>query len=292
MNKRQRRTLLLTAVAGHGLKHLFYSAFYVLLPEIKAGLALSNTEAGILSTSRNLIGGITNLPAGFAADRFPRRRAEILGLSVGFIGIFALVLSVANSLWLAAVAAALIAISTSFWHPAAIGSLAQEFAARRGMAIGLHGTGGSVGETLGPLLIGALILAFGWRLALQSTAIPAVGCGVLIWLLLRSVPMGEASVVNAGAYLRSVGRLVIGNRRLMLVLLFAGGYSAGQASIFTFLPIYLREGLLYSSVTVGLYLSLAQVAGIGAQPLMGYLSDRFGVGRSWFPAWRCLEWRA
>ena len=33
--------LLVVTVLGHGLKHTFNSAFFVLLPEIKAGLLLS-----------------------------------------------------------------------------------------------------------------------------------------------------------------------------------------------------------------------------------------------------------
>ena len=44
----------------------------------------------------------------------------------------------------------------------------------------------------------------------------------------------------------------------------------------TFLPVYIREDLGLSSLVLGSYLSLAQVVGIGWQPLMGYLSDRVG----------------
>ncbi|MBM3946002.1 MAG: MFS transporter, partial [SAR202 cluster bacterium] len=272
----QRTTLLLTTVVGHALKHSFGAAFFVLLPEIKAGLALTNTEVGTLSTFRNLAGGVANIPAGFIADRFARRRAEILGLSIAFIGVFALALGFTSSLWPAVAFASLMTASITLWHPSAIGSLSQQFASRRGFAIGLHGTGGSVGETAGPVLAGALIAALGWRLVLQGAIIPAVAAGGLIWILLRPIPTSQATAAGIGAYVRSVGRLLLGNRRLLLVLVLAGGYSAGQSSTLTFLPIYLREELGYSSVAVGLYLSLAQVAGIGAQPLMGYASDRMG----------------
>ena len=43
-----------------------------------------------------------------------------------------------------------------------------------------------------------------------------------------------------------------------------------------FLPVYLREDLGYSLGEMAVYLALSQVVGIGAQPVMGALSDRLG----------------
>lgn len=199
----QRLTLLTAAVAGHGVKHLFNAAFFVLLPEIKASLALSNTQVGVLSTFRYTVGGLANLPAGFVADRFKQRRALILGLSVMLIGVFYLLLGLANSYWIAIVAATMVNVSINFWHPSAIASLAGHFIARRGFAVGLHGTGGSIGETVGPILAGAMISALGWRLFSQSVFVPAFVSGLAIWLLLRTVPGEGISKLSARTYLRS-----------------------------------------------------------------------------------------
>ena len=76
-------------------------------------------------------------------------------------------------------------------------------------------------------------------------------------------------------YLGSVSAL-LRNGKLLLVLIFAAGFAGGQSTILTFLPIYLDEDLGASSVTIGLYLSLAQVGGIVSQPLIGFASDRLG----------------
>jgi MFS family permease len=51
-----------------------------------------------------------------------------------------------------------------------------------------------------------------------------------------------------------------------------------------FLPIYMREDLGYSAWLAGVYISMAQVVGIGSQPLMGYLTDRIGYKRVLVPA--------
>ncbi len=272
---KQRLTLLVATVAGHGIKHIFNSAFFILLPEIKTGLLLSNTQVGTLSTVRNVVGGLFNLPAGFTADRFSRRRAEILGLSIALVGFFAMLLGLAPNFWVAMVASALMTAAIAFWHPAAISSLSRHFAARRGFAIALHGTGGSLGETIGPTLAGALIIVLGWRLVLQWSVIPGILLGLLVWFVLRSVPTGESAAASMKSYLRAF-RQLFRNGRVLLVLLFAGGYTGGHAVVLTFLPIYLREDAGVSSVVVGLYLSFANVGGIVSQPLLGYASDRLG----------------
>jgi MFS family permease len=58
----------------------------------------------------------------------------------------------------------------------------------------------------------------------------------------------------------------------------------GQATTMVFLPIYMREELLYSPWLAGVYISMAQVVGIGSQPVMGHLTDRIGYKRVLVPA--------
>ena len=271
----QRLTLLIVAVAGHGLKHMFNAAFFILLPEIKVGLGFSNTQVGTLSTFRGIAGGLANVPAGFVGDRFAKRRAEILSVTIIAVSVFAVALGLATNFWMAVIAASLLSVAISFWHPAAISSLSREFASRRGFAISLHGTGGSMGETLGPILVGALLGIISWRLVLQGSVIPGLVFGIAIWAFLRTVPTSTSSGVSMMGYLGSVSAL-LRNGKLLLVLIFAAGFAGGQSTILTFLPIYLDEDLGASSVTIGLYLSLAQVGGIVSQPLIGFASDRLG----------------
>ncbi|MEK7777263.1 MAG: MFS transporter [Chloroflexota bacterium] len=272
---RQRLTLLAAVVAGHAFKHMLSAAFFVYLPEIKASLGLSNIQVGTLSTLRNIAGGLSNLPAGFGADRYAQSRPIILGVSIALTGVFGLVLGVATNYGVAILASALMVAAITLWHPSAISWLSQQYAARRGLAISLHGTGGSIGEALGPLVAGALLGVLSWRTVLQGSAAPAVALGIAIWLILRSIPRSGSALSGLREYAGSAGRLLL-HRRLLLVLLFAGGFASGQSVAMTFLPIYLREDLGFSSMVLGVYLSLAQVAGVGTQPLMGYLSDRLG----------------
>ena len=277
--------LLIVLVAGHAIKHLFSAGFFIILPEIKAGLALSNTNVGALSTVRNIAAGFTNLPAGFAADRFSHRFTVILALCMLFIGIFQFALGQATTYWQALLLATLVIIAITFWHPAAIGTLNRVYERRRGFAIALHGTGGSMGETLGPIITGGLLAILVWRTVLEVSLIPAVLTAALVWLLLRSRPV-EIRQVTLGGYARAFADL-LRNRKLLLILGITAGFAAVQSSIFTFLPVYLREDRGHSTLVVGLYISLAQVVGIVSQPFMGYLSDRLSRKAVLFPTLFC-----
>ena len=275
MTDRQRMTLLVTTVFGHALKHGFSAAFFVILPEIKTGLGLSNTQVGTLSTIRNVTGGLANLPGGFLADRFSHYRAVILGISFAFIGIFAFAVGLANTFWPAAIAAALMLIAITFWHPSAISALSVRFADRRGFAISLHGTGGSVGEALGPVITGVALGFFAWQAILQGMIVPTILLGIGFWLILRTLPMQSDTPITTGDYFAGLAQLFT-NGKLLMVLGLAGGFAAGQSVFFTFFPIYIREDFGASSLALGGYLFLAQGAGILAQPAMGHLSDRMG----------------
>lgn len=275
--RNDRFTLLVLVVLGHAIKHIFASSFFVLLPELKVGLGLANVGVGTISTARNVVGALANIPAGFIADWLAGYRAVIIGGTLVFLGLFHFMLGSSSGFWMAVLASTLIGATITFYHPAAISSLSRRFIERRGFAIALHGTGGQIGEAVGPALVGLLLLVLTWRELLQVSLIPALLCGGLIWWFLRAIPVEAERAPGIKTYMRSVLSL-IANRRLLMILIISGGFGAAQSSIMTFLPIFIREDMGLSSLKVGLYIALTNVAGIGTQPLMGYLSDKIGRG--------------
>ena len=265
----------LVLVSGHAVKHMFSASFYVLLPEITTALHLSNTAVGIMATARSSVGSITNLPAGFLADRFASHGGPVLGLSMATLGVFHFLMGTLDGYWPLLLASTVAGAATSFWHPAAISALSRQFPERRGFALSLHGSGGSIGEATGPIITGALLLILSWQGVLQASLLPALATAIAVWVLLRSLRRTSAGSLTLGHYLRAL-RLLVGNKPLLVILLVTAGYSATQGAVSTFLPIYLRLELGHSSIETASFLSAAQVAGIVSQPFMGLLSDRFG----------------
>ena len=282
-----RNQLAATVVVGHAVKHVYNSALQsILFPEIKIGLGLSGTQLGTLAFSRQATSWFTTVIAGFLGDRFADRAPLMLGISLLLTGVSYFLLGIADSvvadnvIFVAVlVIMLLVGVGPSLYHPPAIGALSRRFPDRRGFAISLHGTGGSVGEVAGPLLAGVVLLswlAMTWDSVLVYSFFPAVVCAVAIWLFMRNVPGGEMQAVSsAREYFTSL--LLLLKRRALYVLVIATALrSVGQSSVMIFLPVYLREDLDFSPSKVAIYLSLAQVVGIVAQPVMGFLADKFG----------------
>lgn len=263
-------------VLGHAIKHIYLAGLRVVIfPEIKIGLGLSATQLGSLAFSQQAMGWFVTMGAGYLGDRFANRAALILGLSLSLMGIAFFLAGEATSYWVMLVAMLLAGIGPSLYHPPAIGALSRRFPDKRGFAISLHGTGGSIGEVLGPLVAAGALTWLMWRDVLHVSLFPAILAAFLIWGMMRSVPGGTAQARSTSSYFTSLFALLRVKAMLALVLVTAVR-SMGQNAVVVFLPVYLREDLDYSATRVAIYLAMAQVVGIGAQPAMGFFSDRLG----------------
>jgi MFS family permease len=97
----------------------------------------------------------------------------------------------------------------------------------------------------------------------------------VVWVLLRNMRGQTSGGLTMAAYAGSLRKLTQ-NRPLLTILVATGGFTIVQTAVGTFLPVYLRNDLGYQQVETGLLLAAAQVGGIVSQPVMGFLSDRFG----------------
>lgn len=271
-----RNRMAATIVAGHMIKHLYNGGFGALImPQIKIDLGLNFTQFGILATSRSLTGWLSNMYAGYLGDRFTDKSSLFLGLSLTLLGVAHFIIGFSQSYLMMLGALLLLGIGPSMFHPFAVGEMSRRFPERRGFAVSLHGMGGISGEVLGPLVFAGLLTLLVWRDLLKISIIPALIMGLGLWLVLRSLSKIESQAASRQAYLRSLGTLL---RNPMLAILVASTAlrSIGEGAVEGFLPVYLKETLSYSDRDLAITMSLAQVVGLMAQPIMGFASDRFG----------------
>lgn len=279
--RRGRNQLAATVVLGHTVKHIYNSGLNsVIMAAIKDDMGLTGAQFGLLSTSQRITSGTTTMLAGYLGDRFANRSGLMLLISLGMMGISFYLLGSAPNYWLLMAVMLLVGIGPSLYHSPAIASLSRKFPDRRGFAISLHGTGGSIGEVVGPVLVGGLIsgtylVAFTWRDVLHISVGPALFFAILIYLMMRNIPTAATDIESAGEYFNSLWTLLRRKAMISLVVVTALR-STGQSAVMAFLPVYLNEELGYEFVVIGLFMSGAQVTGIVVQPIMGWLSDRFG----------------
>jgi MFS family permease len=272
---RQRLAFLGYVTGGHTVIHWYQQLFSVVLPSLSQGLGLSEIQVGYLQSARQLTSGTLNLPVGFLADAFARRQGLILASAIVFMGFGYYTLGAASGLAGALLGSALLGIGTAVWHPPAMGALSARFPDRRATVLAIHGMGATVGDTLTPLAIGALLVAFAWPDVLRAQLLPAVVAGLVLWRgLAHHFP--EATAPGSS---RSLARDVraIALHPVFMAMSFAQGLMMmARQVILTFLPLYIQIGLRRDAFELGVYIALLHAVGTVSQPLLGILSDRLG----------------
>ena len=264
-------------VVGHAVKHLYNGGMRaIVMPQIKIGLDLNRAQFGSLATAQSITNATSTFTAGFLGDRFSHRASVMLGFSLGVMGLSMLLAGVAPNYWAMLGVMLLIGAGPAFFHPPAISELSRRYPERRGFVVSLHGLGANVGEVLGPLGAASLLGFLAWRGVLQASFAPAIVAAVLIWSLTRAgaSPRGSG-VTSVGEYTKTFGTL-LRNPVVVVLVLATAVKGIGEGAVTTYVPLYLVDDLGIDEIKVGLILSGSQLAGIFSQPVMGYLSDRYG----------------
>ncbi len=278
---RQTDSLMWLITLGHAFTHWCPATFYLLLPFLVRELDLTYSQAGFLITIRAAANLAVNIPSGMLVDIIGQR-GVLMALALLFTGIPYLFVGLSYSYFWVALFMAFVGVGNYLWHPAAISTLSEKYPDRRGFAIAVHAVGPNVGESIAPLLVGVLLLYFSWRNALFLNLIPGIVIALILWRFLFGKPEMMGSERRGGVslshYLSGI-KSMARNLNLLLLVCVAGMRSMTQSGLHTFLPIYLTHDLGLSSAMVGLYISVAQTAGMISTPLAGGLSDRSGRKR-------------
>jgi MFS family permease len=272
---RERLAFLGYVTGGHTVLHWFQQIYAVVLPSVIRGLGLSEVEAGYLQAARQLTGGTLNLPVGFLADAFARQQAAILASALLFMGIGYWVLGAASGLAGALAGSALVGLGTATWHPPAMGALSARFPERRATVLAIHGTGATIADTLTPVALGALLVAFAWQDVMRAQALPALVAALLIWRGLAGQFPGTAAPASRRSLVQDV-RAVALDPVFVIVSLAQGLMMMARQVILTFLPLYIQLGLGRDAFELGIYVALLHGMGTVSQPILGVLSDRLG----------------
>ena len=267
--------LLITLTFGHTIVHWYQGLFSLILPFVKSSLSLSDVQIGVLSSIRQSSMTGLNLPSGFIADSYRRYTSLILFSAIMSFGSGYFLMGITNSYAIAILASAVIGFGTALWHPAGIGALSITYPNNRGTALSIHGVGASIGDSLGPIIVGALFLQFSWQNIMTLHLPASIVAGLIISFSVIKAYRWQNEKKQFKNYLSDIKKLASSIQTISIM----ASYSfilMGRLVIQTFLPIYISETLGYSSFILGVYLTLLYVLGMISQPIMGVVSDKYG----------------
>lgn len=246
-----------------------------LLPFIRDDFTLSYTQVGGLLFAYNLSYGLSQLPAGWAADRFGPR--IMLTAGVAGVALAGLLIGLSPSYVFLLLCLIILGLMGGGYHPAASPLVsASVIPERRGIALGVHQIGGTLSFFLAPLIAAGIASALGWRGSFLAIAIPAIAFGITFYIILgrrgyaTAVPKkaADASATKpseSGDLRRLVAFIAVGIASMVLI------YSSLQ-----FVSLYAVDVLGASKEIGAVTLSIAYAGGLWGGPLGGYLSDRLG----------------
>ena len=276
-------------VVSHAVFHWIVQSFVVVLPEIQQSFNLGSVAVGGILTARELASGAVKIPAGVASDALARYWRWLLAACLVTGGLGALVIS--GSAGYAAVVSGIIVVTVghSVWHMPASASLSYHFRRRRGMALSLHGIGGGIGDVLGPIATGALLLILTWRELLSTYSLAAFALGATaIWAFspIGRIPTRRRPVAEQRLELT---RQLLRDSALLRLAIVYGLRAMALVALVTILPLYLENELALSPAARGFHIGLLIVIGLLTKPAVGHLSDRLGRKRVMLPG---LVWSA
>ncbi len=285
--RRQNRGFILGSLTfGHGVAHLYDLGFPVFLTAIANSLALTTRQTGFLLGIRTSGNGLISMGSGVLVDRFRDQWGLMLTVCMVLNVIAFVVIGLSPNWGILIIGVILISIPGSLWHLPAIASLSRRFSDRRAFSISIHSFGSTVGNALGPLVAGTLLLYLVWREVLFLYAIPAGVVALFVWWSLRD--LGREDNLQPGDSERRTLRTLAGagwtffrNPAMLALLVAASLRSVANNAMFDWSPFYLENspedgGLGYSYFWTGVQMALLTGTGAVSSPILGQLSDKLG----------------
>jgi len=151
---------IIGAVAlAHLINDLIQSVLPSIYPMLKANYGLTFTQVGLITLTFQLTASLLQPWVGYHTDRYPKPWLLPAGSICTLIGI--VMMSMVGSFPLILLAAALIGIGSSTFHPEASRIARLASGGRYGLAQSTFQVGGNAGSAFGPLLAAAIIIPFG-----------------------------------------------------------------------------------------------------------------------------------
>ncbi len=269
--------VLIALSVSHLLNDTIQSLLPAIYPLLKDSFALDYGQIGLITFTFLVTASLLQPLVGIYTDRRPQPFALPIGMGASFVGL--LLLSVAPTFALLLLAAGLIGLGSSIFHPESSRIARLASGGRHGFAQSVFQVGGNVGSSLGPLLAAAIVVPFGqhsiaWFSIIAMTAI-AVLWRVGNWYRSNHFTPGRKPRAMPAIDQPDIGRAkVILPLAVLVALVFSKFfYLESLRSYYTFFLID-RYGLSIPVAQILLFVFLFSFA--AGTLIGGPLGDRFG----------------
>ncbi len=278
-----RRTVV-PVLAAISFSHLLNDTIQSLLPAIypilKSSYHLSFAQVGLMTLTLQLTASLLQPVVGIYTDRHHTPYSLVAGMGFSLVGL--LLLAVAGRLGSLLLAAGLVGIGSSVFHPESSRVARMASGGRHGMAQSVFQVGGNIGSAMGPLLAAFLVLPRG-QLSVAWCSLVALLAMIVLYQVggwyQQHRPASTIRTATSPAP-PEIGRPGLSRRRIfvavgvLVALIFSKYfYLASLSSYYTFYLIS-KFGVSVRAAQIDLFIFLGSVA--AGTILGGPIGDRFG----------------
>jgi FSR family fosmidomycin resistance protein-like MFS transporter len=260
----------------HLLNDMMQSLLPAIYPILKDSYHLDFAQVGLITLTYQMTASLLQPLVGLYTDHRPKPYSLAVGMGFTLVGL--LLLSVAGSFHALLLAAGLVGIGSSVFHPESSRVARMASGGRHGFAQSLFQVGGNLGASIGPLLAAFIVLPLGQR-SISWFSLAALLAIVVLWRVgnwyVRSGAAIAKSHAARGAHHSALPRgKVIWALVVLIALIFSKYfYLASLTSYYTFYLIH-KFSVSVQSAQLHLFVLLGAVA--AGTIIGGPIGDRFG----------------
>jgi FSR family fosmidomycin resistance protein-like MFS transporter len=269
--------VLVALSVSHMLNDMMQSLIPAIYPMLKTNLGLDFSQVGLIALAFQVTASLLQPMVGLYTDRHPMPYSLSIGMGFTLTGL--VLLSMAGSFWAVVVAASMVGVGSSVFHPESSRMARLASGGRPGLAQSLFQVGGNAGSALGPLMAAFIVLPRGqgsiaWFSVLALTAMTILGFVGTWYARQRRGPMSRRPPMPATGL--SPRRVAISLGVLVLLMVSKFFYMASMNAYYTFYLLHHFQ-LSLQHAQILLFVFLAAVA--AGTIIGGPLGDRLGRHR-------------
>jgi FSR family fosmidomycin resistance protein-like MFS transporter len=278
------RTTAVSVLAAISVSHLLNDTLQSLIPSIypllKVSLRLNFSQVGLITLTLQLTASLLQPLVGMYTDRRPLPYSLVGGMAFTLVGL--LLLSVASTLGAILVAAGLMGIGSSIFHPESSRIARMSSGGRHGLAQSVFQVGGNLGSSLGPLLAAFFVVPNGQSSLAWCALIAVVGIVLLArvgrWSATHRPRATHKASTKGWEPRAGLSRArVIGALLVLGVLIFSKYFYLASLSSYYIFYLISKFGISTQSAQLHLFAFLGAAA--AGTILGGPIGDR--VGPKW-----------
>src|SRR6188768_2963206 len=266
----------------HMLNDVIQSLIMAIYPMLKENIALNFHQIGLITFTFQFTAAVLQPVVGYFTDRYPTPYSLVIGMGSSLVGL--ILIAFATSYLMVLLAAALIGMGSSVFHPESSRVARLASGGQHGLAQSVFQVGGNFGTALGPLAAAFIVLPYGQTSLAWFSVVALIAMAMLAFIgswygkTIKVNNNGSSASVDEMRAISSLGQSKV-RRSIAILLALTFSKHFYLVSITSFYIFYLIHTfhLTVQSAQIYLFIFLGAVA--AGTVIGGPIGDRIGTRR-------------